>query len=264
MLEKAGLSIKVLQLKDAKDPDEYLKKFGADKFKNLLNESSNRVEYQLKAIQKKYDLRSDEQRVKFISEAAEFVSTLTNAVQREIYGTRAAEAAGISFDAMKIEVNKAFKRRMARERKKQEKIDLSPAANLQPKSRTIHYDNMKSAMAEESVLAMVLKVPALLDQTKLLKGENFSSPLLGKVYDQLVQRHDMGLEVSLAGISELSSEEMSHVAGILHRQTGPVSEQALNDCVRTIQAERIKRNVSTEDDLLTLREKMKERKGIKK
>ena len=116
ILEKAGIDVKVLQLKDAKDPDEYLKKFGADRFKNLLEESSNRVEYQLRAIMKKYDLREDEQRVKFIAEAAEFVSTLPSAVQREVYGTRAAEAAGISFEAMKIEATKAFKRRMAREK----------------------------------------------------------------------------------------------------------------------------------------------------
>jgi DNA primase len=263
MLEKAGLSIKVLTLKDAKDPDEYLKKFGADKFKNLLNESSNRVEYQLNAIRKKYDLREDDQRVKFIAEAAEFVSTLTSAVQREIYGTRAAEAAGISFEAMKLEVNKAFKRRTAREKKKQERIDLAPAANLQPKSRSIRYDNMKSAMAEETVIAMALKAPALLDQTAALQKIHFSSDLLGNVYDQLVVRHKDGLEVSLAVLSDLNQEEMSHIAGVLHRHTGPVNEQALRDCVRTILSEYGKSNVSTEDDLLALREKLRERKGIK-
>jgi DNA primase len=257
------LNIKVLTLKDAKDPDEYLKKFGADRFKLLLEESSNRVEYQLNAIRKKYDLREDEQRVKFIGEAAEFISTLSNAVQREVYGTRVAEAAGISYDALKIEVNKAFKRRMARERKKEERKSLSPAANLQPKSRTIRYDNMKSAMAEETIIALALKVPALLDQTKALKGENFSSPLLGRVYDQLMQRHQDGHEVSIAVLSDFTAEEMSHVAGILQRQQGPVNEQALADCVRTIQAEYRKANVSSEDDLLALRERMKERKGIK-
>ena len=263
MLEKAGLSIKVLTLKDAKDPDEYLKKFGADRFKLLLEESSNRVEYQLNAIRKKYDLREDEQRVKFIGEAAEFISTLGNAVQREVYGTRVAETAGISYDALKIEVNKAFKRRMARERKKEERKSLSPAANLQPKSRTIRYDNMKSAMAEETVIALALKVPALLDQTKALKGEIFSSPLLGRVYDQLMQRHTEGHEVSIAVLTDFTGEEMSHVAGILQRQQGPVNEQALLDCVRTIQSEHRKANVSSEDDLLALRERMKERKGIK-
>ena len=263
MLEKAGLQVKVMQMKDAKDPDEYLKRFGADKFRNLLNESSNRVEYQLGAIRKKYNLSSDEERVKFISEAAEFVSSLTNAVQREIYGTRAAEAAGISYEAMKSEVNKAFKRRMAREKKKQERIDLSPAAQLQPRSRTIRYDNMKSAMAEETVIAMVLKAPALLDQTGQLNRESFSSPLLGQVYAQLQARHRDGLEVSLAGISDLSTEEMSHITGIFHRHQGPVSEQALRDCVQTILAEHQSSKVETADDLLAFRNKMKERKGIK-
>ena len=263
MMEKAGLSIKVLTLKDAKDPDEYLKKFGADRFKLLLEESSNRVEYQLNAIRKKYDLRADEQRVKFIAEAAEFVSTLTNAVQREIYGTRVAEAAGISYNALKIEIDKAYKRRLARERKKEERRSLSPAANLQPKSRSIRYDNMKSAMAEEAVIALVLKEPALLDQTGGLKGEIFSSPMLGRAYDQLLQRYREGHEVSLAVLSDFSGEEMSHIAGILQRQQGPVREQALTDCIRTIQAEYRRANVSSEDDLLALRERMKERKGIK-
>ena len=263
MLEKAGLQVKVLQMRDAKDPDEYLKKFGADKFKNLLEESSNRVEYQLNAIRKKYDIREDEQRVKFINEAAEFISSLPNAVQREVYGHRVAETAKISYDAMKIEVNKAYKRRIAREKKRQEKIDLAPAQALQPKARTIRYDNMKSAMAEESVIAMALKEPALLDEAKELRSEEFSSGLLGSVYVQLRSRHDQGLDVSLAVLTDLTGEEMSHITGIFQHQQGPVNEQAFRDCVRTIHAEYQASKVDSADDLMALRDRYKERKGIK-
>ena len=263
ILEKAGIDVKVMQLRDAKDPDEYLKKFGADRFKLLLEESSNRVEYQLRAIQHKYDLKDDEQRVKFISEAADFISSLGNAVQREVYGTRAAEAASISYDAMKIEVGKAFKRRIARDKKKQEKIDLSPARNLQPKSRTIHYDNLKSARAEETVVALALRESALLDKIGDLKPEMFSSPLLGKAYSQLCDRHLLGQNVSLAGLTGFEPEEMSHIAMLLRRQEGPVSEQAFLDCVKTIKEEYQSSRVETEADLLALRNKMKERKGIK-
>ena len=250
-------------MQHAKHPDEYLKKFGADKFKNLLNESSSRVEYQLNAIRRKYDLAVDEQRVKFIAEAAEFVSTLSNAVQREIYGTRAAEAAGISFEAMKIEANKAYKRRIAREKKKQERRDLSPATQLQPKTRAIRYDNMKSAMAEETVLALVMKAPALLDQTGELTGSEFSCPVLGRAFDQLRKRHGEGFEVNLSGLSDFTAEEMSHIAGIVQRQQGPVNEQALSDCVRTIRTEHRKGRLSSEEDLLAYQNKLKERKGIK-
>ena len=263
MLEKAGIQVKVLRMRDAKDPDEFLKKFGADKFKLLLEESSNRVEYQLNAIARKYNLKEDEQRIKFIQEAAELICTLGSAVQREVYGTRAAEAAAISFEAMKLEINKAFKRRMAKERKRQEKIDLAPAQALQPKSRSIRYDNMKSAIAEEAVLAMVLKEPALLEQAKSLKAESFSSALLGRVYAQLSKRHAEGLEVSLAVLEDCDAEEMSHVAGILQRQQGPVNETALADCIRIILGEHQRSGVSSEDDLLALRNQLKERKGIK-
>ena len=263
ILEKAGLQVKVLQIKDAKDPDEYLKKFGPEKFRLLLEDSSNRVEYQLNAIAKKYDIREDEQKVRFINEAAEFISSLPNAVQREVYGHRVADAAKISYDAMKIEVNKAFKRRIAREKKRQEKIDLAPAQNLQPRARSIRYDNMKSAMAEETVLAMALKEPALLDEAKDLAAEEFSSGLLGSVYLQLRQRYDQGLEVSLGVLADLSGEEMSHITGIYQRQQGPVHEQAFRDCVRTIKAEHSASHVNSEDDLMALRNRLKERKGIR-
>ena len=263
MLEKAGISVKVLKMRDAKDPDEYLKRFGPDKFKLLLEESSNRVEYQLNAIAKKYDLRVDEQRIKFIQEAAELICTLGSPVQREIYGGRVAQAASISMEAMKMEVNKAFKRRIAREKKKQEKIDLAPAQALQPKSRTIRYDNVKSAMAEEAVLALLLKDPSLMPQTHRLSQESFSCELLGRIYGQLKNRYAQHLELSPGVLEDLSAEEMSHLVGITQRHQGPVNEAALADCIRTILAEHQAAGVATEDDLMALRNQFKERKGIK-
>ena len=263
ILEKAGIQVKVLQLKDAKDPDEFLKKFGADKFKLLLEGSANRVEYQLNAIRGKYDLNVDEERVKFLQESAGLISSLLSPVQQEVYGHRVADVAKISYDAMKNEIDKARKRRAYQQKKKQEDIDLAPAKALQPKSRNIRYDNMKSAMAEETLLTMALREPALLDEAAQLKPENFSSGLLGKVFGQLQQRHSQGLEVSVAVLEDLSGEEMSHIAGVAQKELGPVNEQAFADCVRTILAEHQAASVSNEDDLIAYQKKLKERKGIK-
>ena len=263
MLEKAGIGVKVLKMRDAKDPDEYLKKFGADKFKLLLEESSNRVEYQINAIAKKYDLRVDEQRIKFIQEAAELICTLGSPVQREVYSGRVAQAASISMEAMKLEVNKAFKRRIAREKKQQEKIDLAPVQALQPKSRAIRYHNVKSAMAEETVLALLLKDPSLMPQTHKLTQESFSCELLGRIYSQLKDRYDRHLELSPSVLEDLNGEEMSHLVGITQRHQGPVNEAALTDCIRIILAEHQAAGVATEDDLMALRNQFKERKGVK-
>ena len=263
ILEKAGLQVKVLKMRDAKDPDEFLKKFGADRFKLLLQESANRVEYQLNAIRAKYDIREDNQKVKFLQESAELISSLSSSVQQEVYGHRVAEAAKISYDAMKLEIDKAYKRRVYRQKKQQESIDLAPAQALQPKSRSIRYDNLKSAMAEEKLLALAFRSPALLDHAGNLTQDSFSSALLGKVYAQLKDRHQQALEVSPAVLEGLTQEEMSHVAGILQRQQGPVDEQAFDDCVRIIRSEHQASNVTTEDDLLAYQNQLRERKGIK-
>ena len=263
ILEKAGIRVKVLQMKDAKDPDEYLKKFGADKFRLLLEDSANRVEYQLNAIFRKYDLKQDDQKIRYVHESAELISTLSSSVQREVYGGRVAEIAGISPDAMKLEISKAYKRRVEREKKEQEKIDLAPARNLQPKVRSVRYDNMKSAMAEEGVVAMTLLDPSLTDKTKELTGSAFSVPLLGRVYDQLLAMYHGGMEVRLASVTDLTPEEMSHVVGACQRMDGTVNEDAFRDYVKIILKSNQAGKVSSDEDLMAFRNKLKESKGTK-
>jgi hypothetical protein len=86
-------------------------------------------------------------------------------------------------------------------------------------------------------------------------------PLLGKVYGQMMTRHMTGLEVTFGALEDLTSEEMSHLAAIAQRQEGPVSEAAFKDCVATIHKEAQVKNISTDDDLLAFRNKLKERKG---
>lgn len=263
MLEKVGIRVKVLKMRDAKDPDEFLHKFGPDAFKLLLEESASRVDYQLAAIAAKYDLKDDDQKIRYVQEASELICTLDSSVKREIYGTRVAEKAGITPEAIKLEVNKAFKRRLNREKKQQEKIDLAPAQALQPKLRSVRYQNMKSAMAEEAIIGKALRQPSLLSAAQGLSGGDFSVPLLGNVFDQLKSRYMQGLEVSLGVIADLTAEEMSHIAGIMQRHGEPGEEDALRDCAQIILREKQVSSVESDDDLLALRDKMKESKGTK-
>ncbi len=264
MLEKVGIGVKVLQMKDAKDPDEFLHKFGADKFRLLVEDSSNRVEYQLKAIGSKYNIKVDEERIQFIQEAAELISSLGSAVQREIYGHRIAEAGKISFESMQMEIGKAYKRRLAREKKRQEKIDLAPAKARQPESRNIRYDNIKSAIAEEGMIALLIKDPSLMDLAKDLYEEQFSVPLFGRVFAQLQSRYRQNLEVSLGVLTEITPDEMSHLTGVCqNRQTGD-AEQAFRDCLAVLRGVTQAKGIASDDDLLAFRDKLKERKGTKR
>ena len=261
ILEKAGLQVKVLQIPDNMDPDDYLRKFGADRFKLLMDGSTNRVEYQLNTIRSRYDLKIDDQRVKFMQESAELISSLGSAAQREVYGNRIAEAAGVTYETMKLEINKAFKRRMAKQRKKQEAMDLAPVKALQPRSKTIRYDNVKSAVAEEGILAQLLRDPSLVDCAGALKPEDFSVELFGRAYGQLAERYRQGMEVSLAVLSDMTAEEMDHLTGAIQRQDGVASETAFRDCVSRVLAQRQSKSVTSDEDLMNFRNKLKERKG---
>ena len=263
ILEKAGLKVMVLQMQGAQDPDEYLKKFGADKFRLLLEGSSNRIEYQLNAIAKKYDISVDDQKVQFVNECAALIATLDSPIKREIYGKRVAEAASLSEKAVEMEVNKAQKIRRAREKKAQEKIDLAPAQAFQRRgSSKVPYNNVKSGVAEQGLIAMLMRESALLGQAGDLKAEEFSVPLFAKVYTQIKERVAMGLEVSLATLTDLTDDEMSHMAGIVYEQDA-INEKAFADCVRTVRSEHQSKQVSSEDDLMAIRQRMKERKGLK-
>lgn len=192
ILEKAGLQVRVLRMQGAKDPDEFLKKYGADRFRVALDGSQSQMEYRLGSLMGQYHLENDDERVAFLQEAAKLIASLPSPVEREVYGARAAEAAGVTPDAMKLEVGKAFKKRLAIQRRAEEKKSLEPAAAQQPRARGIHYDNVRSAMAEEGILQLVLREESLLDELQDLPPEMFSSPLLGRAYAAMLEQHSRG------------------------------------------------------------------------
>ncbi len=262
MLEKAGLKVKILRMEGAKDPDEYLKKFGADRFRLLLERSENHAEYQLQSLERKYDLSLDEQRVAFLAEAAQMIASLPSAIEREVYGARAAQSAGLTPEAMKIEVNKAYQRRLRREKKAQERAAMTPAAQAQPAARSIRYTNLRSAMAEEGLLRLILREAALLDKVGDLTPEDFSSPLLGRTFEALRARSREGLQVSLASLGEdFTAEELAHLTQMSQKKNELVSEDAFRDYLEIILDESAKAGVRTDQDLLALRDRLKQKKG---
>ena len=262
MLERAGLQVKILRMQGAKDPDEFLKKFGSDKFRVLLDRSENQAEYRLLSLQHKYDLTEDDQRVAFLKEAAQLISTFTTAVEREVYGARAAEAAGITPEAMKVEISRAVKYRRNLERKQQEKKDLDVVNQYQSKDKDLRYDNFKAGRAEEKLMAQLLKEPTFLPTVKLLP-QQFSSPLLGKLFGLMQQFQEEGRTLTLPAVEgEFTPEEMNYLVTALNRNVDLVSDTITQDCARVIREEYEKTLCSGEDALLARAAQLKAKKGF--
>ena len=229
-------------MKGAKDPDEFIKAYGREAFAQLLDQSENQVDYRLAQVQKKYDLTDDSQRVAFLQEAAQLVSGLHSAVEREIYGGHAARTAGVSPETMKLEVERVLKGRLRKARKQRERQDLDPA-QLQPRARSLRYDNVTSALAEEGLIRLLILDPGLLNRMDGITGEDFSSPLLARAFDRLRERAAAGLSTQLDALAgEFSGEEMDHLVQVaLKPESVANSDQSIPDYISLIRGEKLLR-----------------------
>ncbi|MDD3346920.1 DNA primase [Oscillibacter sp.] len=271
ILNQAEFFVKVLQLPRRladgeyvkQDADDFIKFQGADAFERLLGGSENGVEFRMAQVAGKYDLSGDEGRIAYCEEVSDLLASLPGAVEREVYSGRAAEAAKITPEAMKLEVQRAFRRRMTREKRAETRKSLNPTAQLQPKERSLRYENLRSARAEEGVLRLLLMDESLFPKEPPLKAEEFSAPLLGRVFELLWQAREAGRPVALSPLSaSLGPEEMSHVSALCQQpESVQNAHQALADYIRIIHSEAEKRTGSDQGDpLLAATEKYKDKK----
>jgi DNA primase len=136
---------------------------------------------------------------------------------------------------------------------------LRPAVAAQPASKDMKYEHVKSAMAEEGLLSLILLEPNLMDLTGDLSPEEFSAPLLGRVYGWMRQRWQEGLSISIPAMEpSFQPEEISHITKISQKQEGVVSERALGDYIEVIRSEAGKRGSK---DLMAALDRCRDKKG---
>ena len=267
LLNNTDFQVKVLELPKRlvdgeyikQDADDFIKFQGKDAFEHLLSGSESGMDFRMAQLKSKFDLKSDEGRIGFAEAAAGLLSTVPNAVEREIYTVRASEAAGITPDAMKLEVERARKRARYKEKREQERRDLNPAASAQPRERSIRYTDLRSALAEEGVLRLLTLDDSLFGENPPIREEDFSSPLLGRFFTALrAQLRESG-QVNIPALAEFfTSEEISHLIGILQKpESLKNGAQALSDYCTIILDEAHKRAAVNEDPLMAAMEKNK-------
>ena len=270
LLNNSEFSVKVLKLPNRmvdgkptkQDADDFIKNYGPAAFENLLSGSENGVEFRMTQIAARYDLTSDEGRIGYAGEMAEELCRLENAVERDVYTNRAAQTAGLSPEAMKLEVQRAFKRRAVRDRKARERQELNLTRSLQPADRAIRYDDLRSAMAEEGVIRLLMQDDSLFPDQPPLREDEFSSPLLGRIYGELWRCRGSGSSMAALSAS-LTPEEMSHLTTLLQKPESTANApQALADYIRIIREEGVKRSGrSAMDALAAARDTYKDKKG---
>ncbi len=270
VLKQSEINVRVLRLPQRRtesgeyvkqDPDDYIKNYGPASFEALMDGSSNSVEYRLTVVERKYHLDQDDQKAGYLQEAATVIAGLDSPVEREIYAGRCAATAGVSKEAVLQEVEQIRKQKYRKARRDEERFNMVPGRQIQPKARELRYQNLRSAKAEIQVLQVLLLDGAYFNEIPDLDAAEFSSPLLGKAFSVLKRRWREGYRVSLNTLeAEFTGEEVDTLVSQL--QTEPNRQTAsavLRQCVDVIHEEHVGHNVTDENDLLQMAERKRQK-----
>ena len=213
--------VSVLNIPGAKDPDEFIKKFGRDRFEMLLNGTANATEFKLAKIRAKYDIATDKGRLDYIKEALALLAGHISPTEREVYAGRLAEETGISRGAIQTQLQGAVRRaeQTARRHRQQQLAGEGVAASIK-----VPYDLGGSkalglANAEQQLVAAMLKDPAVIRKVraKITPGE-FLLPEMQQVCSAIFALDSQGAAVSLSALGAvLSEQDLAQLAQLLAR-----------------------------------------------
>ncbi|MBQ6878082.1 MAG: DNA primase [Oscillospiraceae bacterium] len=197
LLDEVGIRAKVLSIPDAKDPDEYIKKFGGARFKKLIEQSAGSVEYELSKIGAKYDTETPEGKISALKDAVGLLADMKNPLEREVWAAKLARDYGTTKEGILTQVQTKIKRR-ARAEGNRAVLGQSAQASTFGGAVPEKLRNPASASAEERLLGSLMRNPeALSTVSTIVSPKDFVCELYGLFYEKLLSTLSTGFEVSL-------------------------------------------------------------------
>lgn len=236
MLTDAGLEVRVLHMDGAKDPDEYVKKFGAEKFRALVAESEGKLEFLLGSVLKKYNVDIPDEKIKAAEELCIIAADIESNIEREVYVGKIASALGLDVANVRTDTERKRKyRKRDREADEKRKIVMS-SLGVGDRVNRDYAKNVKAAHAEETVLGLMLLFPEYTEQVRSRKTElteeDFVTEFNRRVFQRLIERGSEGGFGAFA--DEFSPEEISRMSSML------VARQELTDNSERVFEESVK------------------------
>ena len=258
LLSEAGLHTRILKVQDAKDPDEYIRKFGATRFKLLLDNSGGAINFELARCREGLDLATEQGKFDFLRRTVQVLAGIRNEMEREVYLSRIAKEEEISLDILHSQV-KAQLRKSYYTEKKQNWNAMMAKSSFRDELNPEAPQYQREAKAEEQILAYLFLHPDLLPEVeKRLKPEHFFTSLHRKIYEVFCERMPETDTFSVSMFRDACSDaEMGRITGIMARNAEvALTADTLNDCIRLLlqakEHEKINADQLSDDDLLSI------------
>lgn len=232
-----GCDIRILQMEGAKDPDEYIIKYGNARFQSLVDKALSIIEFKVKLLKQDLELNNTNDKIKFLNEIAKLISKVDNNIEKEVYIEKISKEYEISKEAIYAEVNK-----LTYENKQGDKV----LEKAKPVVRHVNVPKVEVPEAvkrrENTVLAILLNGDLNIYQIikQNITVENFKDETNKKIAQKLYEELEKGNSNINGILDELGEEEQNHITEILadDYEIDDV-EKAIDDVMRSYEKDKL-------------------------
>ena len=270
LLSDVEVDVKVLKMTGAKDPDEYIKLYGADRFRQVISRSQSGFEYKVDTILSKYDLNQADDKIKASSELCKMIAAVYSSVERSMYISMVSERLGLTVDVLTNDVERVRAGLVKKYKAKEGHDAQMSAKNIGDRINPDAAKNIQASAAEEVILGLMLlydehRASAASGAAGLVK-EDFYTEFGARVFEAIVELENSegGYMYALLG-EKFNPDEMGRMQRMEHKRRALVSNgtDVFVASIKTLKAAKTK-EVSDRDWMLDLARRKEELKTKKK
>lgn len=267
LLNAAGVTTKIIKMESAKDPDEYIKKFGNTRFKLLLENSGDAIAFELEKCKNGLDISKEEDKVVYLRKIVSVISALDDPLQRSVYISKISKETDINTGILNTQVEYMIKNKQ-QTRKKMEWKNIESSVNTHDEINPDSVKYPRESKSEEFIILYTCKNPDKLELIlSKITADDFVTDFNKKVFSSVCKAISQSDSFSLSHLSdEYTDAEMGKICGIeaKNRET-TIKEETLYDCIDVLKNFKgsFVYNKDTElsdDDLLKIQTQMKNKK----
>ncbi len=262
ILQNMGCDLRILQVEGAKDPDEYIVKYGNARFQNLIEKAASIVEFKVKVLKKDLDLDNVNDKIKFLNEIAKLIAKVDNNIEREVYIEKIAKEYEISKEAIYAEVNKLTYKKV-----QNEKVLEKSKPTIIHKKREVKEVPESVKKRENTVISILLSGDLNIFQIirENIKPEDFQYELNNKIATKLYEEFEKGNSNINGIIDELDEEEQNQITMIMAEDYEINDmEKAIDDIMQSYEKEKLNNKKFKILELLEQSSDIEEKKKLEK
>lgn len=252
LLSEVGLEVRVLKLNGAKDPDEFIKKFGRDRFVQELNGSHSGFEYKLTNILIKYDLNDSEGKIRATREVCGLIANSGSSVEREVYIAAASEKLGLSVDSIRNDVERIRRKIYSEFKQKQGRDAVSYAKKYGDVINIDAAKNVAASGAEEVIIGLMLLYAehrsAVVKGKVTLTADDFFTAFGKRVFENICELEQSDDGYSRAALSQYFTADEQGRLQRLEQQRIELSDNSLSVLEQAVDSLRVAKQRQDADD----------------